>query len=54
MSDKVAAIVLAGGRGSRIQHDVNKVYLPIGERDMLEYSLETMCRAARTEPGQRT
>ena len=49
MSDKVAAIVLAGGRGSRIQHDVNKVYLPIGERDMLEYSLETMCRAASVD-----
>jgi len=46
MAGDVAAIVLAGGRGSRIQHDVNKVYLPIGERDMLEYSLETMCRSS--------
>jgi 2-C-methyl-D-erythritol 4-phosphate cytidylyltransferase len=45
MEQKVAAIVLAGGRGSRVQHDVNKVYLPIGERDMLEYSLETMSRS---------
>jgi 2-C-methyl-D-erythritol 4-phosphate cytidylyltransferase len=45
MRDNVAAIVLAGGRGSRVQHDVNKVYLPIGERDMLEYSLDTMSRA---------
>ncbi len=45
MNADVAAIVLAGGRGSRMQHDVNKVYLPIGERDMLEYSLETMSRS---------
>jgi 2-C-methyl-D-erythritol 4-phosphate cytidylyltransferase len=41
----VAAIVLAGGRGSRVQHDVNKVYLPVRERDMLEYSLETVHRS---------
>jgi 2-C-methyl-D-erythritol 4-phosphate cytidylyltransferase len=45
MNNNVAGIVLAGGRGSRVQHDVNKVYLPIGERDMLEYSLETMSRS---------
>lgn len=47
MSMSVAAIVLAGGSGSRVQRDVNKVYLPIGERDMLEYSLETMDRSPR-------
>jgi 2-C-methyl-D-erythritol 4-phosphate cytidylyltransferase len=49
MSDSVAALVLAGGRGSRMQHDVNKVYLPIGERDMLEYSLETMSRSTAVD-----
>lgn len=43
----VAAIILAGGSGSRVQRDVNKVYIPIGERDMLEYSLETMDRSPR-------
>lgn len=43
--DQVVAIVLAGGRGSRVRADVNKVYLPIRERDMLEYSLETMNRS---------
>jgi 2-C-methyl-D-erythritol 4-phosphate cytidylyltransferase len=47
MSMSVAAIVLAGGSGSRVQRDVNKVYLPIGDRDMLEYSLETMDRSPR-------
>jgi 2-C-methyl-D-erythritol 4-phosphate cytidylyltransferase len=45
MGSQVAAIVLAGGSGSRVQRDVNKVYLPIRERDMLEYSLETMGRS---------
>jgi 2-C-methyl-D-erythritol 4-phosphate cytidylyltransferase len=45
MQGHVAAIVLAGGRGSRVQHDVNKVYLPIRERDMLEYALESMGRS---------
>jgi 2-C-methyl-D-erythritol 4-phosphate cytidylyltransferase len=47
MSRAVAAIVLAGGSGSRVQRDVNKVYLPIRDRDMLEYSLETMERSPR-------
>lgn len=47
MSVRVAAIVLAGGSGSRVQADVNKVYLPIRDRDMLEYSLETMDRSPR-------
>jgi 2-C-methyl-D-erythritol 4-phosphate cytidylyltransferase len=47
MSSAVAAIVLAGGSGSRVQRDVNKVYLPIRDRDMLEYSLETMDRSPR-------
>jgi 2-C-methyl-D-erythritol 4-phosphate cytidylyltransferase len=38
----IAGIVLAGGSGSRVQRDVNKVFLPLGERDMLGYSLATM------------
>lgn len=37
-----AAIVLAGGSGSRVQREVNKVYLPIAGRDLLEYSLEAL------------
>lgn len=41
----VVAILLAGGSGSRVRQDVNKVYLPIRERDMLEYSLETFDRS---------
>lgn len=49
MGDQVAAIVLAGGSGSRVQRDVNKVYLPIRERDMLEYSLETMGRSSAVD-----
>ena len=42
-----AAIVLAGGAGSRVRKDVNKVYLPIRDRDILAYSLETMERSPR-------
>jgi 2-C-methyl-D-erythritol 4-phosphate cytidylyltransferase len=49
MGGQVAAIVLAGGSGSRVQRDVNKVYLPIRERDMLEYSLQTMGRSATVD-----
>lgn len=40
-----AGIVLAGGSGSRLQQDVNKVFLTLGEREMLAYSLETMDRS---------
>jgi 2-C-methyl-D-erythritol 4-phosphate cytidylyltransferase len=40
----VAGIVLAGGSGSRIQREVNKVLLLLGEREMLAYSLDTMER----------
>lgn len=47
MSMSVAAIVLAGGSGSRVQRDVNKVYIPVHDRDLLEYSLETMDRSPR-------
>ena len=38
----IAGIVLAGGSGSRVQRDVNKVFLPLGEQEMLRYSLTTM------------
>ncbi|HSJ29687.1 MAG TPA: IspD/TarI family cytidylyltransferase [Acidimicrobiia bacterium] len=40
----VAGIVLAGGSGSRIQREVNKVLLTLGDREMLAYSLDTMDR----------
>lgn len=45
MAPTAAAIVLAGGSGSRMQADINKVYLPIRERDLLEYSVETVERS---------
>ncbi len=40
------AVVLAGGRGERLRREVNKVYLPLGGRPVLEYSLSTFNRAA--------
>ncbi len=45
MSGGTAAIILAGGSGSRVQKEINKVYLPISNRDMLEFSIETMDRS---------
>lgn len=42
MSPGAAAIILAGGSGSRVQQETNKVYLPISKREMLAFSLETM------------
>lgn len=45
----VAGIVLAGGSGSRVQREVNKVFLPIREREMLAYSLETMDRSPQID-----
>lgn len=41
------AIVLAGGRGERLRREVNKVYLPVAGRSVLEYSLDTLCRSER-------
>jgi 2-C-methyl-D-erythritol 4-phosphate cytidylyltransferase len=49
MSGGVAAIILAGGSGSRVQKEINKVYLPISNRDMLEFSIETMDRSPFVE-----
>lgn len=49
VSVSVAAVVLAGGSGSRVQEDVNKVYMPIGDRPLLEYALETMDRSPRVD-----
>lgn len=42
MSPGAAAIILAGGSGSRVQREINKVYLPISNREMVVYALETM------------
>jgi len=38
---RAAVVILAGGMGSRIGADVNKVYLSIRGRHMLDYSVET-------------
>lgn len=42
-------ILLAGGRGERLRREVNKVYLPVAGREMLEYSLDTFCRCDLVE-----
>lgn len=38
-------MVLAGGRGERLRREVNKVYLPLGRLEMLEYPLDTFIRS---------
>lgn len=38
---RAAVVILAGGMGARMKADVNKVYLRIGGRDILEYSVTT-------------
>jgi 2-C-methyl-D-erythritol 4-phosphate cytidylyltransferase len=43
----LAAIVLAGGRGVRLQSEVNKVFLPVLDRAVLEYSVRTFQIADR-------
>jgi 2-C-methyl-D-erythritol 4-phosphate cytidylyltransferase len=45
----IAGIVLAGGSGSRVHRDVNKVFLTLAEREMLAYSLDTMDRASEID-----
>lgn len=42
-------MVLAGGRGERLRREVNKVYLPIGRLEMLEYPLDTFSRSPAVE-----
>ncbi len=37
---KVTAIVLAGGRGSRMNSDIPKQYMPLGKKPVLYYSLQ--------------
>lgn len=45
MSEKISAIVLAAGRGTRLQVSTPKVYLPLRKKPILQYSLE--CFAER-------
>lgn len=44
-----AVIVLAGGSGSRMDPTLNKVYLTIGRRSVLAFSLDTLERASTVE-----
>jgi len=42
VSDPVAAIVVAGGRGSRLGRPQPKAFVPLARRPMLAYSLEAL------------
>lgn len=45
MSGRVAAVVLAGGAGSRFGAGVSKVYVPLGGRPILTYALDVLHRS---------
>jgi 2-C-methyl-D-erythritol 4-phosphate cytidylyltransferase len=45
-----AAMVLAGGSGSRVGADRNKVYLPVGGRSVLAWSIDAMAGAPGVGP----
>ncbi|WP_336248614.1 IspD/TarI family cytidylyltransferase [Stomatohabitans albus] len=38
----IVAIVLAGGSGTRFSDEVNKVYVPLADRTVIEHSLDTL------------
>jgi 2-C-methyl-D-erythritol 4-phosphate cytidylyltransferase len=43
---RLAAIVLAGGLGARVRSGINKVFLPVRDRAVLDYSVRTLQRAS--------
>ncbi len=45
----LSAVVLAAGRGRRMEHPVPKVYLPLGGRPLLSYALEAFARCEPVE-----
>lgn len=46
---KAAAVVVAGGRGTRMKAGVNKVFLEVGGRSILEWSLTLFERSAQVQ-----
>lgn len=42
---RLAAIVLAGGRGARLRGGINKVFLPVRDRAVVDYSIRAFQRA---------
>ncbi|MGH8926994.1 MAG: 2-C-methyl-D-erythritol 4-phosphate cytidylyltransferase, partial [Acidimicrobiia bacterium] len=46
---RTVAMVLAGGRGSRVATEVNKVFLSVHDRVMLDYPLETFHLAEQVD-----
>jgi 2-C-methyl-D-erythritol 4-phosphate cytidylyltransferase len=43
---RLAAIVLAGGLGARVRSGINKVFLPVRDRAVLDYSVRTFQRVS--------
>ena len=36
---RISAVIVAGGRGKRMGADINKVFLPLGEREIISHTL---------------
>ena len=49
MAEKTAAIILAGGKGSRMQSDVHKQYIKINDKPILYYTLKAFEASAVDE-----
>jgi len=46
---RVSAVILAAGRGRRMERDKNKVYLPICGKPLLEWTLSSFARSNRID-----
>ena len=44
MKEKVTAIVLAAGKGSRMHSKIQKQYMTLLDRPVITYALEAFCR----------
>ena len=40
MAEKITAIIVAAGSGTRMGGVINKVFLPLGKRTVIDYTIE--------------
>ncbi len=49
MNKKIAAIIVAAGSGTRMGGAVNKVFLPLGDRAVIDYTLNAVLQSERID-----